>query len=414
MVQARDVIEGHYFHDPDPQQLDDASIAGMVATIRKRYDDKFSHYFTAEQLKQFEAVTSGRYKGVGLTVTEVPQGLRIADVFPDTPAEGAGLKEGDVIVAVDGKSIAGLASQVSTARIKGPAGTQVDLKVKPADGGPPREVTVERADVREPAVQGTIKHIDGEKIAYVVFSTFSEGAHGELRDEIERLYRRGAEGLVLDLRGNGGGLLNEAVLSASIFVEDGNVVSTRSRTQGEHDYQAVGDAIEPKPTVVLVNRDTASAAEILTAALKENDLATVVGTRTYGKGMFQEVMDLPAGGALDLTIGQYLTADGTSILGVGVKPDVRVEDDPDTTTGRGARPGARGSRAVLSFVGVVGRRGRFLVVEPLFERGAAGRASAAACGCAAARWCSPSSTAPARGCSPSSATRPGPATSPRR
>ena len=330
VVQARDVIEGHYFHDPDPQQLDDASIAGMVASIRKRYDDKFSHYFTAEQLKQFEAVTSGRYKGIGLAVTEVPQGLRISDVFPDTPAEGAGLKEGDVILAVDGKSIAGLASQVSTAHIKGPAGTQVDLKVKPADGGPARELTVERADVRQPAVQGTIKHVDGKKIAYVVFSTFSEGAHGELRDEIERLNRRGAEGLILDLRGNGGGLLNEAVLSASIFVEDGNIVSTRSRTEGEHDYQAIGDAIEPKPTVVLVNRDTASAAEILTAALKENDLATVVGTRTYGKGVFQEVMDLPAGGALDLTIGQYLTADGTSILGVGVKPDVRVEDDPDT------------------------------------------------------------------------------------
>jgi carboxyl-terminal processing protease len=330
LVQARGVIEGHYFHDPDPQQLDDASIAGMVAAIRKRYDDKFSHYFTAEQLKQFEAVTSGRYKGIGLAVTEVPQGLRISDVFPDTPAEGAGLKEGDVILAVDGSSIAGLASQVSTAHNKGPAGTQVDLKVKPADGGPPRELTVERADVRQPAVQGTIKHVDGKKIAYVIFSTFSEGAHGELRDEIERLYRRGAEGLILDLRGNGGGLLNEAVLSASIFVEEGNIVSTRSRTEGEHDYQAVGDAIEPKPTVVLVNRDTASAAEILTAALKENDLATVVGTRTYGKGVFQEVMDLPAGGALDLTIGQYLTADGTSILGVGVKPDVRVEDDPDT------------------------------------------------------------------------------------
>lgn len=330
LVQARDAIEGHYFHQPDPQQLDDASIAGMVAAIKKRYDDKFSHYFTAEQLKQFEAVTSGRYKGIGLAVTEVPRGLRISDVFPDTPAAEAGLREGDVIVAVDGSSIAGVASQVSTARIKGPPGTEVDLKVRPADGGAPRELTVERADVRQPAVQGTIKQIDGKKIAYVVFSTFSEGAHGELRDEIERLYRRGAEGLILDLRGNGGGLLNEAVLSASIFLESGNVVSTQSRTEGDRDYPAIGDAIEPKPTVVLVNRDTASAAEILAAALEENDLATIVGTRTYGKGTFQEVMDLPAGGALDLTIGQYLTADGTSILGVGVKPDVRVEDNPDT------------------------------------------------------------------------------------
>ena len=330
VAQAREVIEGHYFHDPDPQALDDASIAGMVAEVKKRYDDKFSHYFTAAQLKQFEAVTSGRYKGIGLAVTEVPKGLRISDVFPDTPAEDAGLKEGDVIVAVDGKSIAGVASQVSTARIKGPPGTEVDLTVDKAGGGGRQELTVERADVRQPAVSGEIKHINGTPIAYVVFSTFSEGAHGELRAEIERLYRKGAEGLILDLRGNGGGLLNEAVLSASIFVQDGNIVSTRSRTDGDRDYEAIGDAIEPKPTVVLVNRDTASAAEILTAALQQNHLAEVVGTRTYGKGTFQEVMDLPAGGALDLTVGEYLTANGTSILGEGVKPDVRAEDNPNT------------------------------------------------------------------------------------
>ena len=340
VVQARDVIESHYFHDPDTAELDDASIAGMVAELKKRYDDKFSHYFTAEQLKQFEAVTSGRYKGIGLSVTEVPRGLRISDVFPDTPAEAVGLQEGDVITAVDGSSIAGVASEVSTARIKGPPGTEVDLTVDPA-GGAERELTVERADVRQPAVTGQIKHIDGKPVAYVVFSTFSEGAHGELRDEIERLYRRGAEGLILDLRGNGGGLLNEAVLSASIFVEDGNIVSTRSRTDGDRDYEAIGDAIDPKPTVVLVNRDTASAAEILTAALQQNDLAEVVGTRTYGKGTFQEVMDLPAGGALDLTVGEYLTADGTSILGEGVKPDVRVEDDPRPPTETRAGPGAR-------------------------------------------------------------------------
>ena len=224
-------------------------------------------------------------------MTEVPQGAAGRDAcFPDTPAERAGLEEGDLIVAVDGKSIAGVSSEVSTARIKGPAGTEVELRIVPGDGGEPRDVTLERADVRIPAVDGTIRRTpDGDKVAYVRFATFSEGAHGELRDEIERLYRRGAEGLVLDLRGNGGGLLNEAVLSTSIFLEDGNVVSTRSRTQGDRDYPAVGDAIDPRPTVVLVNRDTASASEILTAALQQNDLAEVVGTRTYGKGTFQEV-----------------------------------------------------------------------------------------------------------------------------
>jgi carboxyl-terminal processing protease len=331
IVRARQVIEDNYFHDPDRTRLDDASIDGMVESLKKRYDDKFSHYFTAEQLKDFLAATSGRFSGVGLTVTEVPRGLRVASVLPDTPAEKEGLEEGDLIVGVDGKSIAGVPSEVSTARIKGPAGTEVELRIVPADGGTPYELKLERADVRVPAVDGRIRRApDGEKLAYVRFATFSEGAHGELREEIERLYRRGAEGLVLDLRGNGGGLLNEAVLSASIFLEDGNVVSTRSRTQGDKDYPAVGDAIDPRPTAVLVNRDTASAAEILTAALQQNDLAEVVGTRTYGKGTFQEVMDLPAGGALDLTIGEYLTADGTSILGEGVKPNVRVEDQRAT------------------------------------------------------------------------------------
>ena len=328
--EAVETVEDNYFEEVDARTLEDSSIDGMVRELRKRYDDRFSHYFTEDQLEEFEAATSGRFSGVGLTVNEVPRGLRVADVLPDTPAERSGIEPGDVIVAVDGESIAGVPSNVSTARIKGPAGTEVALRLIPVDGGKAREIVVERADVRVPAVDGELRRVDGHDVAYVRFASFSEGAHGELRQTIERLYREGAEGLVLDLRANGGGLLNEAVLSTSVFVDEGTVVSTESRTQGERDYEAVGDAIDPRPTVVLVNRDTASAAEILTAALKNYDLATVVGTRTFGKGTFQEVIRLEEGGALDLTIGQYLTADGSSIAGEGVKPEVRTEDDPDT------------------------------------------------------------------------------------
>jgi carboxyl-terminal processing protease len=331
VVQARQVIEDNYFQKPNAAALDEASIDGMVESLRKRYDDQFSHYFTDKELKLFEEQTSGEFAGVGLSVSEVGKGLRVSRVFEDTPADEGGLREGDVITEVNGKSIAGVSSEVSTSRIRGPVGTSVEITVEPVNGDKPKRLTLKRANVRIPAVNSVMRRgPDGEKIGYVFFHTFSTGAHGELRQAIDDLYRRGAEGLVLDMRGNGGGLLNEAILSASIFVEDGNIVSTRSRTQGDQDYSAVGDAIEPRPTVVLVNRDTASAAEILTAALLQNDLATVVGTRTYGKGVFQEVMQLPAGGALDLTIGQYLTADGTSILGEGVKPEVRIEDDPDT------------------------------------------------------------------------------------
>ena len=328
--EALETVEDNYFEEVDARRLEDSSIDGMVRELRKRYDDRFSHYFTEDQLEEFEAATSGRFSGVGLTVNEVRKGLRVAGVLPDTPAEDAGIEPGDVIVAVDGESIAGVPSNVSTARIKGPAGTEVTLRLIPVDGGRARDVVVERADVRVPAVDGELRRVDGHDVAYVRFASFSEGAHGELRQTIERLYRGGAEGLVLDLRANGGGLLNEAVLSTSVFVDEGTVVSTESRTQGERDYEAVGDAIDPRPSVVLVNRDTASAAEILTAALKNYDLATVVGTRTFGKGTFQEVIRLDEGGALDLTIGQYLTADGSSIAGEGVKPEVRTEDDPET------------------------------------------------------------------------------------
>jgi carboxyl-terminal processing protease len=327
---AREVIEENYFAPPDPERLDQASIRGMVDQLRKRYDDRFSHYFNPRQLSRFQSASSGRFSGVGLTVNEVPKGLRVATVLPDTPAEGAEIEVGDVITAVDGNSIAGLAADVATAEIKGPAGTDVELRILPREGTKPRDVTLERASVRVPAVRGSLRRVGGAKVAYVRFFTFSEGAHGELRDEIERLLREGAEGIVIDLRGNGGGLLNEAILAASVFVEDGIIVSTESRTRGETEYEAVGEAIDPRPTVVLTNRDTASAAEILTAALETYDLATVVGTRTFGKGTFQEVIDLPAGGALDLTIGEYLTADGISLAGEGFKPEVRAEDDPDT------------------------------------------------------------------------------------
>ena len=262
----------------------------------------------------------------------MPQGLRVADVFPDTPAKDAGSRIGDLIVAVDGKSIAGLASPgLDRARIKGPPGTAVELTIRSPTAASAARSRVERADVSVPAVDGRIEHVGGDKVAYVRFRTFSEGAHGELRDEIETALpprRRGPRPRPPRQRRRAAerGRARRRASSSST----GTSSRPAAAPSGEQDYSAVGDAIEPRPTVVLVNRDTASAAEILTAALKENDLATVVGTRTYGKGTFQQVLHLPAGGALDLTEGEYLTADGSSILGTGVKPQVRVSDDPKT------------------------------------------------------------------------------------
>lgn len=349
--QAREVIEANYFREVDPAALEGASVRGMVDELRHRYDDRFSHYFGPKQLEELNAATSGEFSGVGLTVSEIRRGLRVASVLENTPAERAGIERGDLVVAVDGESIAGKPADVASARIKGPPGTEVELRVVLAGADKARDIVLRRAEVRVPAVDGEIVRIGapgGErKVAYVRFATFSEGAHGELRETIERLYREGAEGLLLDLRGNGGGLLNEAVLAAGTFVEDGVVVSTSARASGDQDFQAQGEALEPRPTVVLVNRDTASAAEILAAALDDYGLATLVGTRTYGKFTVQEILKLPAGGALDLTIGEYVTSKGESLADRGVRPDVAARDDLDTAADEGREAGLAELGALL-------------------------------------------------------------------
>ncbi|MGH2988681.1 MAG: S41 family peptidase [Solirubrobacterales bacterium] len=337
--EAVEVIEDSYFKQVDTEELENASIRGMVRDLRERYDDRFSHYFDPGQLEQFEEATSGSFSGIGLSVREVKEGLRVTTVFDDTPAKDAGIREGDVILAVDGKSIAGEPADLATGMIKGPSGTSVSLRVLRPSNGERRSVELERAEVRVPVVEWKLRRAGGQRVAYVRLAGFSEGAHGELRSELERLYRQGAEGVVLDLRGNGGGLLNEAVLTSSVFVEKGVIVSTSGRTQPEKDYRAVGGALDRRPMVVLINRDTASAAEILAAAIADHDLGTIVGTRSFGKGSFQEVIELDGGGAIDLTVGEYLTAEGRSLAGKGIPPDVqakpKLRTKPDEALRRG-------------------------------------------------------------------------------
>jgi len=325
--EAQQIIEDSYFRPTDPEELQNASIDGMVKHISKANDDKFSHFFDPKAYEQFQQATAGKFSGIGVTVTETKRGLRVAQVFDGAPAEAADIDVDDEIVGVDGKSLRGVSADAAAAQIKGQPGTSVELTVVDAETGKKRDVEVERASVDVPVATGRMKEVDGEKVAYVRLASFTRGAHGQLREEIERLDDKGAQGLVFDLRGNGGGLVDEAVLVQSIFQEEGPVVTIEGRTRDEKTYDVTGDTLpDIGPMAVLVDGNTASASEIVTAALKENDIATVVGSRTYGKGVFQEVIPLEAGGALDITVGEYLTSDGTSILGKGVTPDVKVKD----------------------------------------------------------------------------------------
>lgn len=326
-AELEDAIESDFYREVDLDQLEEGSLKGLVDGL----DDRFSSYLTPKETEQFRQSVEGRFEGVGMNVDRDKRGLRVLNVFEGSPAARAGIAKGEFITEVDGKSIAGLSAQVATARIKGPAGTKVSLQVVNPDTFEARTLEIQRDEIEIPVVTGRIVERDGRKIGVVELSTFSEGAHGLLRSEIDELVERGAEGIVLDLRGNGGGLLSEAVLVGSIFVEDGLIVSTKGRTKPERKYEAVGEAIDADiPVVVLVDRGTASAAEIVAGAIKDRGRGTVVGTRTFGKGVFQEVQPLSNGGLLDITVGQYYLPNGENIGNKGVIPDVKARDDAQT------------------------------------------------------------------------------------
>jgi carboxyl-terminal processing protease len=322
-----ETIRENFYKPVDEDKLDDASLKGIVDAL----GDQFSHYLTPDEAEQFQQSVSGEFEGVGMNVEEDRRGLKVLRVFEDSPARKAGIREGDLIIAVNGRSIAGVNSEVATGRIKGPSGTKVTLEVlTPGDDGS-RTETVERARIEVPVATGRIVERDGHKVGVVELLSFSSGAHGFLRQQVKKVLDRGAEGIVLDLRGNGGGLLSEAVLVASIFIEDGEIVSVRGRARPERVEDAEGDAIAGDvPVAVLVDGGSASASEIVTGALRDRERATVVGTRTFGKGLVQEVEELSNGGVLDLTVANYYLPDGETISRDGIKPQVRARDDPET------------------------------------------------------------------------------------
>ncbi|HWI94777.1 MAG TPA: S41 family peptidase [Solirubrobacterales bacterium] len=328
-LEATELIEDNYFRPVGSGELTNASLQGMVRELRRRHRDRFSDYFSPEALDRFNEEISGHFSGIGLTVSEVKAGLRVDSVFPKSPAKEAGIEPGDLIVSVNGDSIAGENSQLSTGKIKGPEGSEVTIGVKAKKSGKVDQLEVTRAQIALPVVTSKIKEVNGRKIGYVGMVSFSEGVHALLREAVDKVQKEGAEGIVLDLRGNGGGLLEEAVLSASVFLPDDEiVVTTDSRTQGHVVYKTVGDNLPKLPMVVLIDRNTASAAEILTAALADDAGAKVVGTRSYGKGVFQQEIGLSNGGALKLTIGEYFTPDGVNLAkSHGIHPDVKARDN---------------------------------------------------------------------------------------
>jgi carboxyl-terminal processing protease len=329
-------ISSDYYRPISKSQLANSSIAGAVASL----DDRFSHYLTPKEFHEFNSPPS--FTGIGVVVSPEHRGLAIARVFDSSPAKRAGLRAGEVIVAVNGRKLAGLSADASTSLIKGPPGTEVALGIlRPANvagaahapsssssGSHPaptahattRTVRITRAVISEPVVASETRTVHGVKLGVVELASFSPESHGEVATAVEKELREGVRGLVFDLRANGGGLVEEARLIASLFIAHGTIVSTRGRTQPSETITATGHPLAPTiPMVVLVDHNTASSSEIVTAALQDHRRATVVGTHTFGKGVFQEEEPLSNGGALDITVGEYFTPNGRNLGGGGVK-----------------------------------------------------------------------------------------------
>jgi len=331
-LDALDTIQDKYYRRVERGQLSDAAIAGAVSDL----DDRFSAYFSPQEYGQFQQSLDNAFSGVGTAVRGVKDGLRIQTVYPGSPAEKAGLRVGDVVIAAGNRTLAGLSDEKAIARVKGPEGTPVTLTIRRGTRTFKRRLT--RARISVPVVSSRLADAGGTRVAYVALSTFGpRTAHVQMNEAIRRAKRRRAKGIVFDLRGNGGGLVTEAQLVASMFIAEGPIVTTRGRAVPERTLDAVGQPVAGRlPTVVLVDGGTASASEIVAGAMQDTKRAKLVGVPTFGKGVFQEILPLDNGGALDITVGQYFLPSGRNLGGAGtkrgsgLKPDVRAQDDADT------------------------------------------------------------------------------------
>jgi carboxyl-terminal processing protease len=334
--EVRDELSTGYFRQVGSGVLARRSVAGMVEAL----GDPYTEYLTPEEYRALQNATARSYSGVGLTVGPSDEGLVVTSALRG-PARDAGIRRGDVIVSIDGVPADKVAFERSLFLIKGEEGTNVQLTVKRPSVGK-RRFTVVRQELPVPTVRTRLLSSKGTRLGYVRLLSFPESTTEDLRRQTARLVRRGATGIVLDLRDNPGGLLLEAVQSVSLFLDEGIVCTTEGEHQERRVFNVSGATPFPDvPLVVLVNHGSASASEIVAAGLGENGRAVVMGTRTYGKAAVQSLRELSNGAALKLTTATYTTPTGQSLHQHGVRPGLRAVDDPGTRVDEALRAAQR-------------------------------------------------------------------------
>ncbi|WP_214825289.1 S41 family peptidase [Exiguobacterium algae] len=321
--QVRDLIEEHSLQDISEEDLLTGALDGMTAAL----DDPYSDFLDAEESSQFNESIESSFEGIGATLEKKGEDILIVAPIKGAPAEAAGLRPGDVITAVDGESIEGKDVQDAVQLIRGEKGTVVTLTIR--RGGQEADYEITRDTIPIETVFSELKEKDGKKIGYLQVTQFSDPTAEEFLNQLEQLEDEGMESLIIDVRGNPGGLLNRVIEMVEGFVPTSKPVVQIEYADGKREAQN-GSAREAKPyeIFVLTDEGSASASEILTGAMKEGAGATIIGTKTFGKGVVQTAFDLEDGSNLKLTTSKWLTPDGNWINKKGIEPDIEVEQ-PD-------------------------------------------------------------------------------------
>jgi carboxyl-terminal processing protease len=319
-------VRTDYVDPVNDKEMIENAINGMLTGL-----DPHSSYMNAKAFKDMQIQTKGEFGGLGIEVSADKGMIKVVSPIDDTPAARAGIKAGDLITALNGKSVIGLSLNDAVDQMRGPPNSKIVLTIKRANVDKPIEVSMIREVIHINVVKS---RLEANNIGYVRLAQFTEQADAGIRQAVKALEQKSGgklRGLIFDLRNDPGGLLDQAVAVASDFIPQGEIVSTRARhPEDSQRWDAKGDdIIKGAPIVVLINGGSASASEIVAGALQDHRRAVVLGTRSFGKGSVQTVIPLPGNGAMRLTTARYYTPSGRSIQGLGITPDVRVQETTD-------------------------------------------------------------------------------------
>jgi carboxyl-terminal processing protease len=339
-------VRSDYVEAPDDAKLVEAAVNGMLASL-----DPHSSYMDAKSFQDMQVQTRGEFGGLGIEVTMEENILKVVTPIDDTPAAKAGVRAGDVITALDGESVQGLTLQQAVDKMRGPVNSPITLKVTRQGAADPIDIKIVRDVIRIRSVRSKKQ---GEDVGYIRITQFTEQTFDGLKKAIEDLNKDSEpgklKGYVIDLRNNPGGLLDQAIAVSDAFLERGEIVSTRGRQPDDiQRFSArAGDLTNGKPLIVLVNGGSASASEIVAGALQDHKRATILGTRSFGKGSVQTIIPLNGNGALRLTTARYYTPSGRSIQAKGIEPEIEIKQNvPDDLKGKDETKGEAGLKGHL-------------------------------------------------------------------